>query len=152
MENRRLNFSPKFWGIHGWKFLNHIALSFPNNPTPHEKKIFKDFFYSLQHVLPCENCCKNFKEHIKEIPIDNYLKDSHTLFKWVIDIQNILNKKLNKKLLNHEELKKQYYNQGNSYFNLNYKTKVIIFFISSISILYLLKKMLKIKIIIKYNK
>lgn len=150
MENRKYNFNPYLWGKNGWIFLNYIALSFPKNPTNEEKKMYKDFFYSLQYVLPCESCSNNFKEHIKILPIDNYLKNSDSLYEWIIKIQNLLNTKLNKPLLNEKKLKKKYMNSNKKYFNINDKTKKILIFIGSIFSLFLIKKLLKINIKITY--
>ena len=39
--------NPKIWGPHAWVFLHTITLNFPENPTPEQKKYYKDFLYFL---------------------------------------------------------------------------------------------------------
>lgn len=140
--SRKINFSPNLWGKHGWIFFNHIALSFPENPTDEEKRAYKNFFTEVQHILPCQSCSQNYKQHLSELPIEDYLKDKDTLFSWTIKMQNKVNKILNKPLLNEEYIKSIHMNPSRS---LNPKFKIILFLIGSISIFFLLKKILNIK-------
>ena len=79
---------PKIWGPHGWKFLHYVSLGYPEKPTDKEKIYYKNFYYSLQNVLPCEKCAQNYKKNIIEYPIDNHLQNRDSLVKWVIDIHN----------------------------------------------------------------
>ena len=44
---------PKLWGPHGWKFMHYISLGYPINPTSKDKINYKNFYYSLQDILPC---------------------------------------------------------------------------------------------------
>ena len=53
---------PKIWGPHGWKFLHYVSLGYPEKPTDKEKIYYKNFYYSLQNVLPCEKCAQNYKK------------------------------------------------------------------------------------------
>ena len=117
----KINFNPELWGNHGWVFLQHIALSYPNQPTKEIKNIYKDFFYSIQKVLPCETCALNYNDHIHKIPIDNYLKNRNTLFSWIIKIHNEVNKIQNKKLLNENKIKQHYLNQNEPSIYINQK-------------------------------
>ena len=147
----KINFNPELWGNHGWVFLQHVALSYPNQPNKEIKKIYKDFFYSIQKVLPCETCALNYNDHINQIPIDNYLKNRNTLFSWIIKIHNEVNKITNKKMLNENKVKQYYLNQNKPSFYINPKIKIIFAISSSILILYLIKKILKIKIKISFS-
>lgn len=150
----KINFNPELWGNHGWVFLQHIALSYPNQPNQETKQNYKDFFYSIKNILPCETCALNYLDHIQKIPIDNYLKNRNTLFSWIIKIHNEVNKITNKKMLNENKIKQYYLSQNKPSFYINPKIKIIGIISCSILILYLIKKILKIKIKIKisYNK
>jgi|TARA_B110000285_G_C15104620_1_gene607186 hypothetical protein len=94
---------PAIWGPHGWKFLHYVSLGYPDNPTDEDKINFKNFYYSLQHVLPCEKCALNYKHNLLDSPIDNHLNNRDTLVRWVIDVHNKVNKELNKKELSYED-------------------------------------------------
>jgi len=148
----KINFNPELWGNHGWVFLQHVALSYPNQPNKEIKQNYKDFFYSIKNILPCETCAMNYLDHIKKIPIDNYLKNRNTLFSWIIKIHNEVNKITNKKMLNENKVKQYYLSQNKPSFHINPKIKIILAISSSILILYLIKKILKIKIKISYKK
>ena len=69
---------PTIWGPHGWKFLHYVSLGYPEKPTMNDKNNYKNFYYSLQYILPCEKCTQNYQKNISEYPIDNHLsnKDS----------------------------------------------------------------------------
>ena len=56
---------------------------------------YKVYFESVQNVLPCSMCRNNYKKHLREIPIKNYLKDKNSLYKWV----NIIKSKSNSNTL-----------------------------------------------------
>jgi hypothetical protein len=148
----KISFNPELWGNHGWVFLQHVALSYPNNASNEIKKSYKEFYYSLKDVLPCETCSLNFSDHIEKIPIDEYLKNRNTLFSWIIKIHNEVNKITNKKMLNENDLKEQYLYQNKPSFYINPRIKMIFAISCSILFLYLLKKILKIKIKISYKK
>jgi len=106
------NYYPTLWGKCGWIFIHHIALGYSNKPTKNEKEHYRNFMLELGYVLPCDECRDNFQIHSKKIPIDNYLKNSHMLFEWVILIQNEVNKSLNKRLINSKYLHKYYVNEN----------------------------------------
>lgn len=140
--DRKINFSPSLWGKHGWIFFNHVALSYPQNPTEEEKQAYKNFFTEVQNILPCLSCSINYKKHLKELPIDGYLDSSDSLFSWVIKMQNKVNEHLKKPLLDEDYIKKLHMNPS---MPLNPKIKIILFLIGSIGIFFLLKKISSIK-------
>ena len=50
------------WGPSMWHYLHTMSFNYPVNPTKEEKKHYKDFILSLQHVLPCKYCRINLKK------------------------------------------------------------------------------------------
>ena len=87
------NIDPSVWGPQAWVFLRNIAKGYPDNPTPIDKMNYKVYFESVKNVLPCSMCRNNYKKHLLEIPVTNYLKDKNTLYKWV----NMMKSKTNTK-------------------------------------------------------
>lgn len=88
---------PNIWGPHGWKFMHYVSLGYPGDPTEQDKQNYKNFYTSLQHILPCAKCAQNYSHNLKKYPIDNHLGSRDTLVRWVIDIHNQVNTELNKK-------------------------------------------------------
>ncbi len=93
----RDNINPIIWGTSGWKFIHYIALAYPIEPTDKVKKEYKIFFNMIKYVLPCEKCRNNYEKHLKIYPIEEYLNDKKSLFKWTVHMHNAVNKENNKK-------------------------------------------------------
>lgn len=87
---------PKVWGRYLWTSIHTIALGYPDEPSEQDKKDFKEFFTSLWKVIPCQRCSDNYKRHLTELPIDGFLGSNTDLFKWTVDLHNIVNKELGK--------------------------------------------------------
>lgn len=103
---------PKEWGPSAWKFIHYVALKYPKNPTEEDKKQYFIFFHNLQFILPCDKCAKHFKDNLLKNPIQSSLDNNKTLFKWTVDIHNMVNKDLNKKEVTYEEALKIYLNSN----------------------------------------
>ena len=71
-KSNKNSLKPKIWGPHGWKFMHFVSLGYPDNPTDQDKQNYKNFYYSLQHILPCEKCAQNYKHNLAKYPIDNH--------------------------------------------------------------------------------
>jgi hypothetical protein len=96
------------WGSHLWFSLHTISFNYPLNPTIDDKKDYKNFFLNLQNVIPCSVCKKNYMRHIKEHPIDNYLDNRKKIVYWVIDMHNMVNAEIGKKILSYDVVLKKY--------------------------------------------
>lgn len=96
------------WGPHLWFSLHTISFMYPNNPKIEDKNNYKNFFTSLQHVIPCSVCKKNYIRHLIEHPIDNNLENRTKLVHWVIDIHNMVNAETGKKILSYDLVMKKY--------------------------------------------
>ena len=64
-----MGLDPRIWGPKGWFFLHSIALNYPKNPTDHDKRNFKQFFESIQYVLPCPQCSQHYSENLQKNPL-----------------------------------------------------------------------------------
>ncbi len=129
---------PNLWGSNAWSFIHYTALAYPDNPTDEDKMNYKSFYYGLQNTLPCLKCSLNYKKNIQELPIDNSLGKKEDLFRWTVNIHNMVNNELGKKNLNYDQALQKYTK------NSNYDTKDICIFVAVILlfllILYLVKK------------
>ncbi len=84
---------PDTWGPHAWEFLHSVAHAYPINPTLKNKNMYKQFYTSLQYVLPCAGCKKSYKNFNID---ESALKNRDTLTKWVYDLHEKVNHKLGK--------------------------------------------------------
>jgi hypothetical protein len=100
--------NPDIWGPPAWKFLHSVPTNYPLNPTTQDKEQYKLFFEQLCYVLPCIDCCFNYQKELKLNNIDDALESREKLFKWVVDLHNSVNKRLNKKEMSLEKAKAIY--------------------------------------------
>jgi hypothetical protein len=99
-----IQITPDIWGPKLWKSIHFIALAYPASPNDEQKKNYKLFYESLANVIPCSICANNYKDHLKELPLNEaVLKDRETLVKWTIDVHNLVNKETNKEILSHDK-------------------------------------------------
>ena len=96
------------WGSHMWFSLHTISFMYPIHPKDTEKEQYKLFFESLQHVIPCSVCKRNYIRHFQEHPIEKALKNRRELVKWVIDMHNMVNGEIGKKPLSYDTVIQKY--------------------------------------------
>jgi len=96
------------WGPHLWFSLHTISFAYPIKPSSEDKNNYKNFFINLENVIPCSVCKKNYKRHLKEHPIDNFLENRKLLVYWVIDMHNMVNGEIGKKILSYDTVIKKY--------------------------------------------
>ena len=84
-----MNLNPKVWGPHAWFFIDSIVLSLPNKLTYEQKNIYKNFFTSLQYILPCEGCREHYKQNLIKYPLtDIVLSKKENMVKWILNVHN----------------------------------------------------------------
>lgn len=102
----------KAWGPPGWLFLHTIAQNYPQEPTRKQKKEYQQFFRLIGSVLPCRYCRDSYKQFIKEPSTRlnaTVMKSRQTITKWLYDIHNKVNKKLDvKEIPTFEEITAKY--------------------------------------------
>lgn len=91
-----MKLSPNVWGPVFWNTIHIVALGYPKNPTYGDKKAAKEFFESLQFLLPCSECRGHFKELLSKHPITPHLDRRDDLFKYTVMLHNDVNKRLGK--------------------------------------------------------
>ena len=96
------------WGPHLWFSLHTISFNYPLKPSDTDKENCKNFFTTLQHVIPCSVCKKNYMRHLKELPIEKHVENRKTLVYWMIDMHNLVNGEIGKKILSYDTVIKKY--------------------------------------------
>lgn len=107
-ENRRMYPSryTEFWGPALWKAMHAIAFTYPDSPTPEQRRDYIDFFRSLGPVIPCPSCSQHYQEYLNEHPIDGDNTDS--LARWVYNLHDDVNKRRGKDSPSFEEVQDDY--------------------------------------------
>ena len=86
------------WGPAMWHSLHMMSFYYPVNPTPENKKQYKDFIVSLQHVLPCKYCRINLANNLKKKPLlACHMANRETFSRYVYELHETVNKMLHKK-------------------------------------------------------
>jgi ATP-dependent Zn protease len=106
---------PDIWGKHFWYTIHFIALDYPEKPSNEDKRDFQFFFENLHKVIPCYKCSVNYVKHLKERPLTSSdLENNETLFRWTVDIHNIVNRDLKKRQVSYDDAWRIYQNFGDS--------------------------------------
>ena len=93
-------FITKIWGPHLWLSLHTITFGYPDNPNMDEKNNYYQFFKSLAFVLPCKYCRDSYTHFINTEPTVLTMQifdERNKLTKWLYDLHNRVNDKLNVK-------------------------------------------------------
>jgi hypothetical protein len=86
------------WGPSMWHFLHTMSFNYPVEPTDDDKKHYRDFILSLQHVLPCKYCRINLKSNFQRLPLEMcHMKNRETFSKYVYELHELINTMLKKK-------------------------------------------------------
>lgn len=105
-------FLTSVWGPSLWFTLHIISLNYPTDPTAEDKRQYKKFFDSLQHVLPCGICRQNLCSNLSCTGYGPHVFDSRTtLARFVHKLHQCVNKMLGKKYtVPFEEMRDTYEN------------------------------------------
>jgi len=98
------------WGPSLWHFLHTMSFNYPIQPTPDQKKQYRAFVLSLEHILPCKYCRINLKSNFKAVPLlHRDMKDRESFSRYMYRLHEHINQMLNKKSgLSYEEVKERY--------------------------------------------
>lgn len=80
------------WGPLMWTFLHTMSFNYPVNPTKKDKKKYRDFIFSLVHVLPCRYCRINLKNNLKKKPLlVKHMKDRESFSRYIYELHEVVN-------------------------------------------------------------
>jgi hypothetical protein len=96
----RDGFSPDIWGPPTWFLLHLFAQNFPVDATEKQRRGYMRFFRSLCYVLPCWGCRVSYASFVRQHPrikiTPDKFRDRKSVTKWVFDLHNAVNEKLQK--------------------------------------------------------
>jgi hypothetical protein len=116
-----MNLNPKVWGPHAWFFIDSIVLSLPNKLSYEQKNIYKNFFTSLQDILPCEGCREHYKQNLIKYPLtDVVLSKKENMVKWILNVHNNVRRDAKKIPISVN----QYFEYYNKQYDDNNKNKI----------------------------
>lgn len=96
--------TPDKWGPSGWRFFHYATLAYPIDPVSSDKLNMLNFIESFGKILPCNTCRNHFKNNLIINPItDSVLSSRNNLVSWGIDMHNLVNKQLGKKVYTQKE-------------------------------------------------
>lgn len=87
----------RIWGPALWTSLHCIAFGYPMDPSDENKKTYRAFFESIQHVLPCLYCRISYGEFIftEDTDLtDDVFSSRENLTNWLFKLHNRVNQKL----------------------------------------------------------
>jgi hypothetical protein len=91
-------FQTSIWGPLAWTFLHTFSFNYPINPTPSDKKHYRDYVLNLQYILPCKYCRINLKNNFNKKPLLMcYMKNRDSFSRYIYELHEVVNKMLNKK-------------------------------------------------------
>jgi hypothetical protein len=98
-----MHLPPASWGPFFWHTMHIVALGYPSNPTYTDKKAAKEFYESLQFLIPCPICREHYSKFLQQQAITPSLDRRQDLFRWTVDIHNKVNQSLNKPRVSEQE-------------------------------------------------
>lgn len=83
---------PSKWGPHFWMTLHIACLGCQ------DAKVLSDFVEGYKEIIPCLSC----REHFEQVLVDNPVPEADDLFRWSVDVHNIVNRRLGKPEVSYE--------------------------------------------------
>jgi hypothetical protein len=94
---------PAVWGPFFWHTIHITALSYPEKPSYAHKRAAKEFYESLAHLIPCPKCKEHYSTHLQKFPISPHLDRRADLFRWTVNVHNVVNQSLEKAVITEKE-------------------------------------------------
>ena len=99
------------WGPKAWGLLHTCSFSYPDHPEENDKRDMYNFLTSLSEVIPCKICKGHYKKYLeKNLPHHSCiaLQGKEKLGRWVVDLHNDVNRRLNKPTWTYEQALEKY--------------------------------------------
>ena len=99
--------NPQLWGKAGWIFLFSIALTYELK----NKDIYKNFFISIEDILPCNSCRKNYKKNINDLN-NTVFNSKENLLNWLLNIKNEISIQNKQPIITLDDMLNEIYNNN----------------------------------------
>lgn len=93
--------SPEYWGRSFWFCMHTVAEFYPEHPDADDMAHARNFFHSLQGVLPCYACAQHYAQLLRKYPVDGALLSRDALMRWVNMVHNEVNRRTGKAVVPH---------------------------------------------------
>ena len=91
-------FLTSVWGPAMWHYIHTMSFNYPVEPTPENKKHYREFVLNLRNVLPCKYCRINLANNLKKKPLQMcHMKSRETFSRYIYELHETVNRMLNKK-------------------------------------------------------
>lgn len=100
---RHIALPPDIWGPIFWYTIHIVALGYPPIPSAEQKTAAKQFYESLQYLIPCPICREHYAQHLKDLPVDSATQSRSDLIHWTWQIHNLVNQSLGKRQITLDE-------------------------------------------------
>lgn len=98
------------WSRAFWTSMFATALGYPGSPKINDQFNYKRFYLDIQYILPCEKCRRHYRKHLKQLPINPFLRGGRkALFAWVLRIHNMVSADLGKPALTASQAMRKYF-------------------------------------------
>lgn len=97
MNDKNNGLITRIWGPYFWVSLFAVAFGYPIEPSSEQKKHYLEYFKTVQYVLPCKYCRNSYSHFIISEPTvlrDDVFESRNSLTKWVYELRNRVNQKL----------------------------------------------------------
>lgn len=103
------------WGTPYWQVAHAVTFLYPDEPSAEDKHRVLTFFKLFPFLLPCSICGLHFANTMRDkLPLtDEVMTSRETLSRWLVDVHNMVNRRLGKKEVAYEDVAK-YYTQNSS--------------------------------------
>lgn len=105
--------SVESWGPSAWVFLHACSFSYPEDPSQADREGMFSLLSSLTTVLPCKKCRKHYLNYFSRTVGTHgassvVLQSRDSVSKWVVDLHNAVNVRLNKPVWQYDDVSKMY--------------------------------------------
>ena len=85
------------WGPPMWHYLHTMSFNYPVQPTPENKKHYRDFILNLRNTLPCKYCRQNLTNNLKTFPLTRaHMRSRDSFSRYIYHLHEMVNKMLGK--------------------------------------------------------
>jgi hypothetical protein len=85
-----------------------VSFAYPTNPSAEQKAAALDLLSSLQHMLPCGECCSHYCSSFSREKIAMHLDSRDSFSRWLVDFHNSINRRLGKQEMTYEDVLMEY--------------------------------------------
>ena len=98
------------WGPEFWRVMHAVTFLYPDEPTEDDKTRVLTFFSLVPFLLPCSLCGLHFARAIQgeRALNEGALASRDTLTRWLVDVHNDVNERIEKQAVQYERVKHYY--------------------------------------------